>query len=381
VPEPPNPRPAAAAGPRWAGWLRRERFFPVSVASGLAFLWFRAVLFADLTQPLWLLLIFSWLFVAILGSALAVVRHADELAHRLGEPYGTLILTLAVTAIEAVAISALMLHGGSPAVVRDTLFAVIMLLMNGVIGVSLLLGGWRHGEQSFNSQGANAYLGVIIPLVMLSLILPDFTQTTPGPTLSIAQERVLIAMSLGLYGAFLAIQTGRHRGFFTVDGPEPPPVAPAAGAAAPTWAHALLLAAYMIPVVYLAEQLATPLEYMIHSWRAPAAIGGVLIAILVATPEAVSAVRAALANQLQRSVNILMGSVLSTISLTIPTMLVISHLTGRRLVLGIEHANFALLLLTLLLSVVTFGSGRTNVLQGLVHALLFVAYCLLIFQG
>jgi Ca2+:H+ antiporter len=361
--------------------LRQERFLAVSVASGLAFLFFGDALFADLTQPLPLLLVFTWLFVAILGSALAVVRHADELAHRLGEPYGTLILTLAVTAIEAVSISALMLHGGSAAVVRDTLFAVIMLLMNGVVGVSLLLGGWRHREQTFNCQGANAYLGVIIPLVMLTLILPDFTQTTSGPTLSAAQERVLAVMALGLYGAFLVIQTGRHRGFF-VHGDEELPAAPAqAGAGAPTWYHALLLAAYMIPVVYLAEQLATPLEYLIRSWRAPAAIGGVLIAILVATPEAVTAVRAAVANQLQRSVNILMGSVLSTIGLTIPTMLVISHLTGRRLVLGIEHANFALLLLTLLLSVVTFSSGRTNVLQGLVHALLFVAYCLLIFQG
>ncbi len=137
----------------------------------------------------------------------------------------------------------------------------------------------------------------------------------------------------------------------------------------------------MVPVVYLAEQLATPLDDMIEGWRAPAAIGGVLIAILVATPEAVGAVRAARANQLQRSVNILLGSVLSTIGLTVPTMLMVSHFTGRRLVLGVEHANFALLLLTLLLSMVTFGSGRTNVLQGLVHLLLFVSYVLLIFQG
>jgi Ca2+:H+ antiporter len=363
--------------------LRQEAFLGASVATGLAFLFGGKVLLSGLSHPLWLLGVFAWLFAAILGSALAVVRHADQLAHRLGEPYGTLILTLAVTVIEAVSISALMTHGDhQPALVRDTIFAVIMLLLNGLIGVSLLLGGWRHHQQSYNLQGANAYLGVIIPLAMLSLILPGYTQTTPGPTLSVAQESVLALMSLGLYGAFLAIQTGRHREFFTLQSEEDAAaVQPAHGGQLSPWSHALLLVVYMVPVVYLAEQLADPLGYMIGSWHAPAAIGGVLIAILVATPEAIGAIRAAVANHLQRSVNILLGSVLSTIGLTLPTMLVISHVTGRRLVLGVEHANFVLLLLTLLLSVVTFGSGRTNVLQGMVHALLFVSYFLLIFQG
>lgn len=367
---------------RLARWLRRESFLGVSLATALAFFFGGGALLAGLSQPLRLLGVFAWLFVVILGAALAVVRHAEELAHRLGEPYGTLILTLAVTAIEAASIAALMLHAGSePALVRDTVFAVIMLILNGLIGVSLLVGGWRHREQVYNLQGTNAYLGVIIPLAMMSLILPDFTQTTPGPILSHGQERVLAVMTLGLYAAFLVIQTGRHRGFFTLEGEAGVEAAAAAPAHASPWYHALLLGAYMVPVVYLAEQLATPLEYMISLWHAPAAIGGVIIATLVATPEAIGALRAAAANQLQRSVNILLGSVLSTIGLTIPAMLVISHLIGRKLVLGVEHANFALLLLTLLLSVVTFGSGRTHILQGLVHTLLFVAYILLIFQG
>jgi Ca2+:H+ antiporter len=363
--------------------LRREAFLGVAIATGVAFLVGGRVLLSDLSQPLWLLLVFVWLFAAILGSALAVVRHADQLAHRLGEPYGTLILTLAVTAIEAVSISALMTHGDhQPTLVRDTIFAVIMLLLNGLIGASLLLGGWRHHQQSYNLQGANAYLGVIIPLAMLSLVLPVYTQTTPGPTLSFAQESVLALMSLGLYGAFLAIQTGRHREFFTLASEQSAAaVQPEHGGQLSLWSHALLLVVYMVPVVYLAEQLADPLGYMIDSWHAPAAIGGVVIAILVATPEAIGAIRAAVGNQLQRSVNILLGSVLSTIGLTVPAMLVVSHFTGRRLTLGVEHANFVLLLLTLLLSVVTFGSGRTNALQGVTHALLFVCYFLLIFQG
>ena len=363
--------------------LRQDKFLGVAIATGVAFLLAGHQLLGDLSQPLWLLLVFAWLFLTILGSALAVVRHADHLAHRLGEPYGTLILTLSVTAIEAVAISSVMMHSGhQPTLVRDTLFAVIMLLLNGLVGASLLVGGWRHREQSYNLQGANAYLGVIIPLAMMSLILPDFTQTTPGPTLSVTQEAVLALMSLGLYGAFLAIQTGRHRGFFTFENNDRDEAADAAASdAGSPWYHALLLVAYMVPIVYLAELLADPLDYMIGAWGAPAAIGGVLIAILVATPEAIGAIRAASANHLQRSVNILLGSVLSTIGLTIPVMLVVSQVTGRRIVLGVEHANFVMLLLTLFLSVVTFGSGRTNVLQGVVHLLLFVSYFLLIFQG
>jgi Ca2+:H+ antiporter len=363
--------------------LRQDKFLAVAIATAVAFFLGGPRLLGDLSQPLWLLFVFAWLFLVILGSALAVVRHADHLAQRLGEPYGTLILTLSVTAIEAVAISSVMLHSGhQPTLVRDTLFAVIMLLLNGLVGASLLVGGWRHREQSYNLQGANAYLGVIIPIAMMSLILPDFTQTTPGPTLSVTQEVVLALMSLGLYGAFLAIQTGRHRGFFTFENDDAEgAMQAAAGDAGSPWYHALLLIAYMVPIVYLAELLADPLDYMTSSWGAPAAIGGVLIAVLVATPEAIGAIRAAAANQLQRSVNILLGSVLSTIGLTIPVMLVVSQVSGRRIVLGVEHANFVMLLLTLFLSVVTFGSGRTNVLQGFVHLLLFVSYFLLIFQG
>lgn len=365
---------------RPAGFVRREWFLGVGVASALAFLLAGDRLLADLSQPLWLLSMFAWLFAAILGCALAVVRHADELAQRLGEPFGTLILTLTVTAIEAVSISFVMMHGGEPTLVRDTIFAVLMLIMNGLIGMSLLLGGWRHREQTYNCQGANAYLGVIIPLAMMTLILPGYTVTTPGPTLSFSQESVLALLSLGLYGAFLLIQTGRHRGFFVLEGAEEGHGEPP-GAAPSPWYSAPLLLCYMLPVVYLAERLAMPLDYMTRAWRAPVALGGVIIAVLVATPEAIGAVRAARANHLQRSVNILLGSVLSTIGLTVPTMLLVSHFTDHQLVLGVEHADFVLLLLTLLLSVVTFGGGRTHVLQGVVHLLIFVSYVLLIFEG
>ena len=323
----------------------------------------------------------------VLGSCLSVVRHADHLAVRLGEPYGTLILTLAVTVIEVISISALTLHGArNPALVRDTIFAVVMILLNGMAGASLLLGAWRHREQQYNLQGANTYLGLIIPLTVLDLILPNFTMTTPGPILSAAQEDFVALVSVGLYAVFLLVQTVRHRGYFMFGDPdggdpgggdhEPPRGNPRHPAT-----HAMLLAAYMVPVVFLAEQLAHPVDALLEVLHAPAALGGGVIALLVVTPEALGAVRAASANRLQRSVNILLGSVLSTISLTIPAMLVLNQVIGAKVVLGLENANTVMLALTLVVSVVTFSSGRTNVLQGAIHLVLFGACILLIFQG
>jgi Ca2+:H+ antiporter len=361
--------------------VRDEWFLAVSAATALAFLVSGGALLGGLSSPPWLALVFLWLFAAVLGSALCVVRHAERLAVRLGEPYGTLILTLSITFIEVVSISAVMLHGeNNPTLARDTVFAVVMIVLNGMVGLSLLLGGWRYREQHYNLQGANAYLGVIIPLVVLSLLLPDYTQTTPGPTLSLAQEAFLVLVAVGLYAAFLAIQTGRHSGYFTG-------VAEAAGHAAPAEApppiapHAALLVAYLVPVVFLAEQLAHPVDYLIETLGAPAPLGGVIVAVLVATPEATGAARAALANHMQRSVNIFLGSVLSTIGLTVPAMVLIGHAIGRDVVLGVEHTDLVMLLLTLAVSVVTFASGHTNVIQGAVHLVLFAAYLLLIVQG
>ena len=165
-------------------FLHNDWLLLVSIATVAAFWRWGIAIFALQSNPLFLILIFIWLFSVILASALAVVRHADALAGRLGEPYGTLILTLSVTAVEVMSISAVMLHGANnPTLVRDTLFAVVMIILNGMVGLSLLVGGLRHAEQHYNLQGANAFLGVIIPLSVFSLIMPDFTQTTPGPTL------------------------------------------------------------------------------------------------------------------------------------------------------------------------------------------------------
>jgi Ca2+:H+ antiporter len=363
-----------------SGYVRSEWFLGVSVASCVYFTVWGASLHAKVGNPAWLVFTFVWLFSVILGSALCVVRHAEHLAARLGEPYGTLILTISVTFIEVMSISAIMVHGdNNPTLARDTLFAVVMIILNGMVGLSLLFGGFRHREQHYNLQGANAYLGVIIPLVVLSLILPNYTQTTVGPTLSFPQQMFLVLCAAGLYAAFLMMQTGRHRDYFTLV--EETTSEKKAEAAQPVGPSALLLLCYMLPVVLLAEHLARPVDYLIETLGVPVALGGVIMAILVATPEAIGAVRAAMANHLQRSINIFLGSVLSTIGLTIPAMILISHFNGHSMVLGLEHTDTVMLLLTLAVSVVTFASGRTNILQGGVHLILFAAYVLLIAQG
>ncbi|SFK10335.1 calcium:proton antiporter [Methylocapsa palsarum] len=366
----------------WDSW-RSDRILLVTLATCVIFSREGEEYYAKLANPLVLGLTFFWLFGVILVSSFAVVRHAEHIAERLGEPAGTLILTLSVTFIEVMSITAIMLHGeNNPTLVRDTILSVIMIVLNGMVGLSLLLGGWKHREQVYNLQGANTYLGVIIPLVVLSVILPDYTETTPGPALSVLQQSALSFMSLGLYCAFLAMQTGRHRAYFTLDEGlmEKAHVAPAPGARSVPF-HFVMLAAYVLPVIYLAEQLAHPIDYVIETLKAPDIFGGVAIALLVATPEAVGAVRAALANKLQRSVNILLGSVLSSIGLTVPVMLIVSRWTAHPVVLGVEHADMILLLLTLALSFITFSNGRTNVLQGAVHLIMFTTFLFLMMEG
>src|SRR6185312_10623122 len=267
----------------------------------------------------------------------------------------------------------------SPTLVRDTLFSIVMILLGLVIGSALLVGGWRHREQHYNLQGANAYLCVIIPLSVLTLTLANFTTTTPGPTLSRPQQMFLLVICCGLYAAFVAVQTGRHRGYFRDDADQAKHHPTHAG---PSLAfHGIMLVAYILPVVYLAEQLAQPIDYLIETLRWPAALGGVVIAMLVATPEAIGAIRAATANNVQRSINISLGSVLSTTGLTVPAMLVISHATDHEIYFGLSGANNVILLLTLAVSIVTFGSGRTNILQGAVHVILFAAFLMLIVQA
>jgi Ca2+:H+ antiporter len=365
--------------------LRREWLLGAGFATTALFLLFGKGWLADLSDPLWFALMLVWLFSVILSSAFAVVHHAESLAVRLGEPLGTLVLTLSVIGIEVMMISAVMLTGeGKPALARDTMFGVVMIVLNGMIGLSLLLGGLRHHEQEYNLQGANSFLSLIVPLTVLGLILPNFTSASLGPTLSVLQSIFLAVMSVGIYSLFLIIQNWRHREYFVkpakaIEGLGKASAAEHIATNSITY-HALFLVMYLLPVVVLAEEIALPIDHGIEVLHAPLALSGFLVAALILSPEALSATRAALANDLQRSINILLGSVLASIGLTIPAVLTIGLVTGRTIVLGLGPADSLLLVLTLAVCALTFISNRTNVLSGAVHLLLFLAYVMLIFE-
>jgi len=277
-------------------------------------------------------------------------------------------------------ISAAMLHGkNNPTLARDMMFAVIMIALNGLIGLSLVLGGLRHREQHYNLQGVNSYLNTIMALGVLGMVLPNFTTSMSGPRLSTMQEVFLAITSIGLYAIFLLIQTTRHSEYFMESKGATHASEHHAGPMHSTVYHAVMLILYLLVVVVLAEKFAIPLDNSIERFGMPQAFGGAIVAGLVLAPEALSGINAARKNQLQRSVNILHGSVLASIGLTIPAVLTIGIISKRTVILGIEGGNLPLLLLTLAVSVVTFTSGKTNVLQGCIHLLLFAVFLLLIF--
>jgi len=357
---------------------REWPLIPVYGTTVLFFAFDRALL-GSLDSALWTGLMLAWLFAIMVAAAFAVVRHSDCLGEIFGEPYGTLILTLAITVIEVMMIAAVMFTGPQESTLaRDTMFAVIMIVFNGMAGLSLLLGGLRYQEQTYNLQGANAFLAVIVPLAVLGLVLPNFT-SAPGGTLSALHEGFLMLMSVGLYGIFLAIQTMRHRHYFLA-GNEVEEQAPPITDLRPAAYHGALLLLYILPIVLLSKKIAIPIDHAIGVLGAPAALAGFLVAALILAPESMAAVRAALANQLQRSINLLLGSVLASISLTIPAVLAIGLLTERTVVLGLDPVDVIMLILTLGVSTLTFGSGRTNILLGAVHLLLFFSYLILIFE-
>jgi len=360
--------------------LRSEFSLIIGAVTAAIFLWAGSRLVENLEHPGVMGVVFLWLFVAVLWSAISVVRHADCLAIKCGEPYGTLILTLSAITIEVMMISAAMLHGkNNPTLARDMMFAVIMIALNGLIGLSLLLGGLRHHEQHYNLQGASAYLNTIMVLSVLGLVLPNFTTSLSGPRFSRVQEIFLATTSIGLYAIFLLIQTMRHSAYFMESEGTGHTSEHDAGPMHSSIYHAVMLILYLLVVVVLAEKFAIPLDNSIESFGMPQAFGGAIVAGLVLAPEALSAIKAATRNQLQRSVNILHGSVLASIGLTIPAVLTIGIISKRTVALGIEGGNLPLLLLTLAVSVVTFTSGKTSVLQGCIHLLLFAVFLLLIF--
>ncbi|KAJ9453579.1 Sodium-potassium/proton antiporter ChaA [Diplonema papillatum] len=430
----------------------------------------------DLSTPLFVM-VFAVIFFIILWHAFAVVRHADCLAVKLGEPYGTLILTLSVITIEVIMMVALIITGDEPTLARDTMFSVVMIVLNGMVGVTLVLGGLRHEQQSFNLQSSQTFLNVILPLSVLGLIVPRFTQggakdedgiVIPG-TVSTGHAIFLIVMNVFLYGGFLIVQTMFHPDFFmhdssdyeckepldtealvrdavelqkeagqlhdavqesnqndtdesealsrdlnrvlrqhsrlttqiygihkqlngedvatvekqdglTVFNEEPHDDEHAGLVIRSLRYHALLLLLSVVPISLLAEKLAILVEKLVKDMNAPHAFAGFVVAILVLSPEAMGAARAALKNKIQRTINIALGSALSTIGLTIPSVVTISLVLDKTLVLGLPPVTIVELVLTLAATLTTFLGGRTNLLQGFVHIVLFVSYIVLLFE-
>ncbi len=361
-------------------WLR-EWPLPVALAVLFAGWWLRPVFAAAGAANLAIGVAFIAFFVGALLAAILATRHAEYLAERFGEPYGTLMLTLSAISLEIATVVTVMLHNAdNPAFGRDTMFSVVMIVLNGIIGTALLVGGLRHHEQTYNLRGAKAYLSLLIPLATLALIWPDFTITTGEGTLSLVQKIFLLVMSLAMYVAFLVIQTRTHTSFFVAES-EAMTQTPAHPVSAHGWGiHAALLLVYLVLVVSLAKLFALPLETGVARLGMPDALAGFAVAVLVLAPEGIAAIRAARFNQMQRAMNIGLGTALSAIALTVPAILLIDLFMGRTALLGLSPANMMMLVLTFGVSILTVGSGRTNAMQGLVHLLLFLAYCVLFFS-
>ena len=324
----------------------------------------------------WLLI--SLVSILLIASVFLSVHNAEIVAHRVGEPFGTLLLAMCVTIIEVALIVSMMLSskGANSALARDTVFATVLIVCNGVVGLCLLVGSLRHHVLAFRVEGTSPPLSVLIALTTLTLVLPGLTVTTPGPSYSTSQLAFAAVMSLALYGVFLFVQTVRHRDYFLPLGGDEEVHAPP-----PSTRKALtslgLLFISLVAVVALAKILSPSIEAGVAAASAPPSVVGVAIALLVLLPETFAAVRAAARNRMQTSLNLALGSSLATIGLTIPAVAAVAIFRGLPLALGLPPKEAALLALTLLISVVTFASGRATVLHGAVHLVLFAVFLFL----
>lgn len=318
------------------------------------------------------------LLVILFGTVFAAVHHAEVIAERIGEPYGTLILTLAVTVIEVALIATIMLgETPVPTLARDTVFAVVMIVCNGLVGICIMTGGLRYREQDVQVTGSSVYLSVLSVMATITLIMPNYTLTMPGPIYSAAQLAFVSIVTVILYGVFLYTQTIRHRDYFVNE-------AFIRDDGMPTTNRMLalsimLLLVSLLAVVLLSKKFSLVVDFATASIGAPPAFAGVLVAFLILLPESVAAIAAARKNDLQKSINLALGSSVATIGLTIPAVAVAAYVLNKELVLGVNAQETVLLLLTFVLSMLTFGTGRTNILFGLVHLVVFAVFVLLVF--
>ncbi len=317
---------------------------------------------------------------ALMGAVMAAVHHAEVVAHRVGEPFGTLVLAVAITVIEVALIVSLMLAGGDDKATlpRDTIYSAVMIICTGVVGVCLLAGGLSHHEQSFRLEGTNSALSALVALAGLSLVMPTYTTSSAAGTYTVSQLAFVGLSSLALWAVFVFVQTVRHRDYFLpLQNASDEAVHATPPSVREAWASFALLLVSLVVVVGLAKQLSPTIEAAVSAAGAPKAVIGIAIAMLVLLPETWAALRAALADRLQTSMNLALGSALASIGLTIPAVVVTATLLDLPLVLGLPAKDTVLLLLTFLVSAITLGTGRTNVMQGAVHLVLFGAFLFL----
>ncbi len=318
--------------------------------------------------------------IGILSSAFSVVRHADVLAHRLGEPYGSLILSLSVVILEVSLISALMATGdAAPTLMRDTLYSIIMIVTGGLVGFSLLLGGRKFATQYMNLFGIKQYLIALFPLAIIVLVFP---MALPAANFSTGQALLVALISAAMYGVFLLIQTKTHQSLFVYeheddsDDDDPHHGKPSAHS---SLCHAIWLIIHLIAVIAVTKMNASSLETLLDSMNAPVAFTGFLVALLILSPEGLGALKAVLNNQVQRAMNLFFGSVLATISLTVPVVTLIAFMTGNELQFALGAPEMVVMVASLVLCHISFSTGRTNVLNGAAHLALFAAYLMTIF--
>ncbi|RKR76076.1 calcium:proton antiporter [Frondihabitans australicus] len=332
--------------------------------------------------------------VILIGAVLAAVHHAEVVAHKVGEPLGSIILAVSVTIIEVGLIVTIMLGGGHNAstLARDTAFAAVMICCNGIVGISLLLGSLRHGLPRFNREGTGAALGVVATLAGVTLVLPAFTTGASGGRFTGVQLAFVAVLALALWVAFVTTQTGRHRDFF-LPVTMPASAGFASGASEPddtdSGAHAeppttratvislVLLVVSLLAVVQLGHAVQPNIEEGLSAAGIPASFVGVVIAFLVLLPEGIAASRAALGDRLQISLNLSYGSVIASIGLTIPSIAVASLFIEGPLVLGLGPVQIVLLAMTLVVSVLTVAPGRSTRLQGIIHLIILAAFVFL----
>jgi Ca2+:H+ antiporter len=318
--------------------------------------------------------------VMLLASVIASVHHAEVIAHRIGEPYGTLVLALAVTVIEVALILSLMLTKADSAatIPRDTVYAAVMIICNGVVGLCVLIGGLHHREQTFRIEGTGSGFAALVALSTLVLIMPTFTTSSSEGSYINSQLVFVAASSLALWLVFVFIQAVRHRDYFLpVESIADENVHADPPSKSEAWLSFLLLIVSLVSVVGIAKLLSPTVEMFVLKANAPKALVGIIIAIIVLLPETWAAVRAARANRLQTSMNLAIGSALASIGLTIPAVVIAVVVLDLKLLIGLDHKDIALLALTFAVGTVTLGSGRTNVMQGAIHLVIFAAFLFL----